>query len=244
MTPRLTHLPWFAVAALAVGGSIALAQSVPAQSVPAQSAPAQSVPAQTASAQQAATAPATPAAGASVERHPAPNTGTRSNGMQERRGGHGDQHGRLHGSRDSSIGSGFHIVPGGLWWRNPKVVNWLALTPEQVKRMDDIFHKSVFELIGLKKNLEKQNKMLEPLLSANPPDTAVAMAQIDKVADARAALEKSDARMLLGIREVLTPEQWTKLNAHKGSNRFNGFGADGHGAGHGPHNFVAPIRQH
>jgi hypothetical protein len=37
------------------------------------------------------------------------------------------------------------------------------------------------------------------------------MAQIDKVADARADLEKANAKMLLGIRGVLTPDQWTKL---------------------------------
>ena len=46
-----------------------------------------------------------------------------------------------------------------------------------------------------------------------PPDTAKALAQIDKVAQARAALEKENAKMLLGIRGVLTPDQWTKLRA-------------------------------
>jgi len=41
----------------------------------------------------------------------------------------------------------------------------------------------------------------------------------DKVADARAALEKANARMLLGIRQVLTPEQWSMLNV---SNKWIG----------------------
>jgi Spy/CpxP family protein refolding chaperone len=51
------------------------------------------------------------------------------------------------------------------------------------------------------------------MLSANPPDMTKTMAQIDKVAQARADLEKANARMLLGIRVLLTPDQWTKLHA-------------------------------
>ena len=77
--------------------------------------------------------------------------------------------------------------------------------------MDDIFQESRLQLIDLQANVQKQEVMLEPLLSANPLDTARAQAQIDKVADARADLEKANAKMLLGIRAVLTPDQWTKL---------------------------------
>jgi len=106
---------------------------------------------------------------------------------------------------------GFHIGPQGIWWRNPMVVERLTLTPDQVKRMDSIFQESRLQLIDLRANVEKQEVMLEPLLSANPLDTSRAQAQIDKVADARADLEKANAKMLLGIRAVLTPDQWTRL---------------------------------
>ena len=51
------------------------------------------------------------------------------------------------------------------------------------------------------------------MLSANPPDTNKVLSQIDHTAQARAELEKANARMLLGIRGVLTPDQWTKLQA-------------------------------
>jgi Spy/CpxP family protein refolding chaperone len=58
--------------------------------------------------------------------------------------------------------------------------------------------------------------MLEPLVeNASPGDEAKILAQIDRVADARADLEKANARMLLAIREVLTPEQWSKLPSSK-----------------------------
>jgi Spy/CpxP family protein refolding chaperone len=118
---------------------------------------------------------------------------------------------------------GFRIGPLGMWWKNPMVVQRLSLTAEQTKKMDDIFQQSRLQLIDLKANVEKQQVMLEPLLSANPLDTNKAMAQIDKVAQARAELEKANAKMLLNIRAVLTPDQWTKLR----DRQFGGPGGQG-----------------
>jgi Spy/CpxP family protein refolding chaperone len=141
--------------------------------------------------------------------------------MQQRPGnGPGSFHGTAMASRGNMRGGfrgqqgSFHIGPQGMWWRNPMVVQRLTLTPDQVKRMDGIFQESRLQLIDLQANVQKQEVMLEPLLSANPLDTARAQAQIDKVADARAELEKANAKMLLGIRAVLTPDQWTKLSTH------------------------------
>jgi Spy/CpxP family protein refolding chaperone len=48
-------------------------------------------------------------------------------------------------------------------------------------------------------------------MAADSPDETKTLAQIDKVAQARAELEKANARFLFGIRRVLTPEQWKKL---------------------------------
>jgi Spy/CpxP family protein refolding chaperone len=111
------------------------------------------------------------------------------------------------------------IAPPGIWWRNPDLIQKLALTADQQKRMDDIFQQSRLQLIDLKAAVEKQEVLLEPLLAANPPDTNKVLAQIDRAAQARAELEKANAKMLLGIRTVLTPDQWTKLQAEERENR-------------------------
>ena len=142
--------------------------------------------------------------------------------------GHGEEGGGMHG--------GFRGLPHGLWWKNPMVVQQIGITPEQQKKMDDILQQSRLQLIDLKANVERQEVLLRPLLDANPPDTAQVLAQVDKLAQGRADLEKANARMLLGIRAVLTPEQWTKLQAHRehmrmeGGNGFRGRhdGQDGH----------------
>ena len=138
------------------------------------------------------------------------------------------------------------IAPPGMWWKNPDIVQKLSLTADQQKRMDDIFQQSRLQLIDLKANVEKQEVMLEPMLSANPPDTNKVLAQIDHVASARAELEKANAKMLLGIRGVLSADQWTKLQAEQRENRrimlrFNP-GPEGPGfMFHGPEGVKGPV---
>src|ERR1039458_7360889 len=213
MIIRLTRNPMIVLAAAVLSSSFALPQQTP---------PAP-----------AATAPAPPAA--PVVRQPPENPGMRQGmrpgmrpGMQgnfrgDMRGGGGG----MRGGEGGGMGPGSRIAPAGMWWKNPMVVQRLSLTPEQTKKMDDIFQQSRIQLIDLRADVQKQEVMLEPLLSANPLDSVKTMAQIDKVADARANLEKADAKMLLGIRGMLTPDQWTKLHTR-------GSGAPDAGAQTGP----------
>ena len=128
------------------------------------------------------------------------------------------------------------VGPPGMWWKNPDIVQKLTLTADQQKRMDDIFQQTRLQLIDLKANVEKQEVLLEPMLSANPPDTNKVLAQIDHVASARAELEKANARMLLNIRGVLSSDQWTKLQAEHQDQKFmrGPGGPGGPGGGPGP----------
>ena len=140
--------------------------------------------------------------------------------------------------------SRLRIGPPGIWWKNPDIIQKLSITPDQQKRMDDIFQQSRLQLIDLKANVERQEVLLEPMLAANPPDTNKVLAQIDRAAQARAELEKANARMLLGIRTVLTPDQWTKLQAEERGNRRMMFRdrprPEGPGAPGGPGNPLGP----
>ena len=56
---------------------------------------------------------------------------------------------------------------------------------------------------------------MEPLVAADPPDENRLLAQIDRVAQARAELEKANARMLLGISRELTHERRLKPEADR-----------------------------
>ena len=108
-----------------------------------------------------------------------------------------------------------NIAPAGTWWRNQSYVSLLSLTTDQQKRMDEVFQQFRLKLIDLTASLDKEEAILEPLLKAEKLDEAKVATQIDRIANARAELEKANARMLLGIRQVLTPEQWAKLNTSK-----------------------------
>jgi Spy/CpxP family protein refolding chaperone len=128
-------------------------------------------------------------------------------------------------------------VPPGTWWRNSELVSRIGLSPDQVKKIDGIFLDARVQLIHTHATLEEEQVRLEPLLSANPINQQAAEAQVAKIADTRAELEKANAKMLLTIRGVLTADQWTKLSDRH--DFFRGPGPDGPGpraiAPHGTH---------
>lgn len=106
-----------------------------------------------------------------------------------------------------------HTQLGGRWWRNAQTAEKLGLTADQQKRMDGIFDQNRPNLIDLAAALDKEEAALEPLMDADPPDSAKIKTQISRVAEARAELEKANATMLLGLRLVLSQAQWRNLQA-------------------------------
>lgn len=99
----------------------------------------------------------------------------------------------------------------GRWWDNPHVAQKVGLTDDQKQRMDAIFERDRPQLKELNATLKKEEATLHPLLQADNLDEHKVLRQIDVVAQARANLEKANARMLFGLRKVLTPDQWKKL---------------------------------
>ncbi len=125
----------------------------------------------------------------------------------------------------------FHLGPPGRWWNNLAFASQLGLTPEQQKRMEMVFQQNRPTLINLNAAVRKAEADMEPLLAADQPDETRVLAQIDRIAQARTELEKANARMLLGMRRVLTQEQWTRLQADDPDRRphLMSQSHDGHG---------------
>ena len=116
----------------------------------------------------------------------------------------------------------------GRWWNSPKVVERLKLTDAQRKSMDDTLQQHRETLVDLRGTLEKSELELEPMMKEDQPNESQILAQIDKVAQARAELEKANARFLLAIRSKLTPEQWKQVQADRAT-REQGPGGPGRG---------------
>jgi periplasmic protein CpxP/Spy len=119
----------------------------------------------------------------------------------------------------------------GQFWNNPRIVEKLKLTDDQRKAMDGILQDHRMTLIDLRANVEKAEVEMQPLMSADEPNETAILAQIDKIAQARAELEKGNARFLLAIRSKLTPEQWKQVQSFREDHGPGGWGRDGHGAG-------------
>jgi periplasmic protein CpxP/Spy len=114
----------------------------------------------------------------------------------------------------------FHLGPRGRWWNNPEFAQKLGLTADQQKKMEAVFEQSRPTLMDMSGNVRKEEMAMEPLLGVDQPDESKILAQIDRVAQARAELEKANARMLLGLRRVLTPDQWKTLQADEPKGEF------------------------
>jgi len=120
------------------------------------------------------------------------------------------------------------------WWNNPRIVERLKLTDDQRKTMDGILQEHKMTLVDLHANLEKAELEMQPLMKADEPNENAILAQIDKVAQARAELEKANARFLLALRAKLTPDQWKQVQQFReGGHEWGRNGRDGHGMGRG-----------
>lgn len=127
----------------------------------------------------------------------------------------------------------------GRWWNNPRIIERLKLTDDQRKAFDQILLEHREKLIDLHANVEKAELAMEPLVRADQPDEPAILAQIDKLAQTRAELEKANARYLLALRSKLTPEQWKEVqdfqkNRGEMRERWGGEGRGRGGPGHGP----------
>ena len=109
------------------------------------------------------------------------------------------------------MGKALQTGAQGRWWTNPAMVQRLGLTADQQKQVDAVFQQNRVKLIDLNASLQKEEAILDPMLDADRPDESKVLVQIDRIAQARAELEKANARMLLGFRGVLNPDQWKKL---------------------------------
>jgi Spy/CpxP family protein refolding chaperone len=127
------------------------------------------------------------------------------------------EHGGPGGRGDGRGPGGPHLQlgPPGRWWNDAEMAKRVGLSPDQIKKMDDVFTANRLKLIDRFAAVQKEETVMEPLVAADPPDENKLLAQIDKVAQARAELEKANARMLLELRAQLSHEQWTKLQGER-----------------------------
>jgi Spy/CpxP family protein refolding chaperone len=100
---------------------------------------------------------------------------------------------------------------GFQWWREARFQRDLALTAEQITRIDAIFQDALAKLRAGRQELDHSEEDLSHMIAANADEGAVTK-QIDRVEGIRAHMNKMRTLMLLHERQVLTPDQRIKLN--------------------------------
>ena len=104
------------------------------------------------------------------------------------------------------------LTPGmGKWWKDSELMQKIGVNDGQVQQIEKIFQERRPQLVDLHADLEKQEGLLGPLVETDHPDQKQVSSQIDRIAQARGALEKANAEMLLSIRRVLSSDQWKRL---------------------------------
>jgi len=103
------------------------------------------------------------------------------------------------------------------WWLARDIETQLHLTPEQVKKIDDIFESTLAERRAQRQELDALDRRLDALLDSATADDVDAAALIARVEAARAHRNTARVVMLYRMRRILTPEQrhWLDMRAKK-----------------------------
>lgn len=111
-----------------------------------------------------------------------------------------------------------HIRPypvlslGGSWWTDKKTIHKLNLRPEQSQRMEALFESNRGTLQTLLDTVHREEQRFVEMPREDLRDETKVFAQIDRIAQARADLEKADFHMLLQLRAQLDPDQLAQLD--------------------------------
>ena len=125
-----------------------------------------------------------------------------------------------------------------------RMLERLDLSAETRAALEAVMERSHEEARPLHEALEQEREALEALLDQDEVDLDAALAQVERVGEARTALSKHRVTTKIGIRELLTPEErevWDearearKDRRQRSFERFRGRHGRGYGMGHGFH---------
>ncbi len=99
------------------------------------------------------------------------------------------------------------------WWQDARFKTELSLTPDQCRRADDVYQGILPRMTTDKDELDRLEKRLSEVIAAGMLPEADVVRLIDQVETARAQLGKDRTLMIYRLRQLLTPDQRTKMKA-------------------------------
>jgi Spy/CpxP family protein refolding chaperone len=102
-------------------------------------------------------------------------------------------------------------LPLGKWWKRPRVVEFLKVSPDQQERLEDVFSKNRRTFVDLKAEVERRMIDVEELMAKKDSDPKKVGAAVDALEQARGRLGRSHTMMVLEMKAILTNEQWQRI---------------------------------
>jgi len=112
--------------------------------------------------------------------------------------------------------------PGaGKWWKNSATVRELGITDAQVAQLENVYLQHQSRLRGVLLPFLINEEKLKSLLAAERLDENAIAAQMQALNAARVALHSENTATTLGMRRLMSAEQWIKLEKiHEGKAIF------------------------
>jgi len=128
---------------------------------------------------------------------------------------------------------------GFTFWKVEKIVEKLAITPDQVQQLDDIEYKFQMDGIDPEARLKKSRLEFDHLLSQDTYSEQDIGRLVDEITAGSSERIKLGLNKQIAIRKVLTLEQWSQLKQMRGKRSRKmrmgkkRSGGSGGGRGHG-----------
>jgi Spy/CpxP family protein refolding chaperone len=100
---------------------------------------------------------------------------------------------------------------GFKWWASDDYKREMGLTTDQSRKLEEVFQASLPKLRLAKKALDDAEKQFQQVMERE--NFSSIMEKVDHLENARASLNRTRTMMLVNMRQLLTTEQWIKLDA-------------------------------
>ena len=111
------------------------------------------------------------------------------------------------------LGAAAPALAQGRWWQSERYKKDLALTAEQITRIEDIFQAAAPLARAQKEAFDRREEKLSKVIADPKSDEADVIKATDLLEVARNEMNRSRTLLLFRIRRVLNDEQLAKLNA-------------------------------
>jgi Spy/CpxP family protein refolding chaperone len=111
------------------------------------------------------------------------------------------------------------FAQGFKWWQTERFKKELALTTEQISRIEGIYQTTEPLVRAQKQAIDRREEKLSKVIQDPKSDEATLLQATDRLEAARNELSRTRTLMLFRIRRVLTDEQNLKINAMHAKDR-------------------------